>query len=36
MAHGDPSLLFDFKFPFENAFKSSLVKSDLINEMTIN
>ena len=28
-----PSLPFDFKFPFEDAFKSILIKSNLINEM---
>ena len=32
MAHDDPSLPFDFKFPFQN--KSILIKSNLINEMT--
>ena len=28
-----PSLPFYLKFPFENAFKSILIKSNLINEM---
>ena len=28
-----PSLAFDFKFPFGNAFKTILIKSNLINEM---
>ena len=32
--HHGPSLPFDFKFPFENAFKSILIKSTLINEKT--
>ena len=31
--HDGPSLPFDFKFLFENAFKSILIKSKLINEM---
>ena len=30
MDHDDP---FDLKFPFENAFKIILIKSNLINEM---
>ena len=34
MDHDGPLLPFDFKFPFENAFKSILIKSKLINEMT--
>ena len=33
MGHNGPSLPFDFKFPFENAFKIILIKSNLINEM---
>ena len=33
MDHDAPSLPFDFKFPFENGFKSVLSKSNLINEM---
>ena len=33
MACDGPSLPFDLKFPFENAFKSILIKSNLINEM---
>ena len=33
MGHNGPSLSFDFKFPFENAFKSVLIKSNGINEM---
>ena len=33
MGHDDPSLSFDLKFPFENAFKIFLIKSNLINEM---
>ena len=33
MGHDGPSLSFDFKFPFENAFKIFLIKSNLINEM---
>ena len=35
MSHDAPPVPFDFKFPFENAFKSILIKSNLINE-TIN
>ena len=31
--HDGPSLPFDFKFLFENTFKSILIKSKLINEM---
>ena len=31
--HDGPSLPFDFKFLFENAFKSILIKSKLIIEM---
>ena len=34
MGHDGPSLPFDFKFLFQN--KSVLIKSNLINEMTIN
>ena len=34
MGHDVPSLPFDFKFPFQNAFKIILIKSNLINEMT--
>ena len=30
MSHDDPSLPFDFKFPFQN--KSILIKSNLINK----
>ena len=33
MGHDVPSLPFDFKFPFQNAFKIILIKSNLINEM---
>ena len=33
MGHNGPSLPFDFKFLFENAFKIFLIKSNLINEM---
>ena len=33
MGLDDPSLPFDFKFPFENALKSILIKSNLIYEM---
>ena len=33
MSHDGPSLPFDFKLPFENAFKIILIKSNLINEM---
>ena len=33
MGCDDPSLPFGFKFPFENAFKSILIKSNLINEL---
>ena len=33
MGHNGPSLPFDFKFPFENAFKIFLIKSNLVNEM---
>ena len=33
MGHDGPSLPFDFKFPFENGFKSILSKSNLINGM---
>ena len=33
MGHDGPSLPFDFKFPFENVFKSILIKLNLINEM---
>ena len=33
MGHDDPSLPFDFKFSFENAFKIILIKSNLINKM---
>ena len=36
MGHDGPLLPFDFQFPFENAFKSTLIKSNLINEMLIN
>ena len=33
MGHDDgPALPFDFKFPFENAFKCILRKSNQINE----
>ena len=31
MGHDGPSLPLDFKFPFKNAFKSILIKSNLIN-----
>ena len=34
MSHDGSSLPFDFKFPFENACTSILIKSKLINEMT--
>ena len=34
MGLDDPSLPFDFKFPFQD--KSISIKSNLINEMTIN
>ena len=34
MGQDGPSLPIDFKFLFENAFKSILIKSKLINEMT--
>ena len=34
MSHDGSWLPFDFKFPFENAFTSILIKSKLINEMT--
>ena len=33
MSHDGPSLPFDFKLPFGNAFKIILIKSNLINEM---
>ena len=33
MGYDGPSLPFNFKFPFENALKSILIKSNLINEM---
>ena len=33
IGHDGPSRPFDFKFPFENGFKSILSKSNLINEM---
>ena len=33
MGYDGPSLPFNFKFPFQNAFKSILIKSNLINEM---
>ena len=33
MGQDGPSLPIDFKFLFENAFKSILIKSKLINEM---
>ena len=33
MGHDDQSLPFHFKFPFRNAFKSILIKSNLIIEM---
>ena len=34
MGQDGPSLPIDFKFLFENSFKSILIKSKLINEMT--
>ena len=33
MSYDGPSLPFDFKFTFENSFKSILIKSNLIDEM---
>ena len=33
MGHDGPSLPFDFNILFENAFKSILINSNLINEM---
>ena len=33
MSYDGPSLPCNFKFPFENAFESILIKSNLINEM---
>ena len=33
MSYDGPPLPSNFKFPFENAFKSILIKSNLINEM---
>ena len=33
MGHDGQLLPFDFNIPFENAFKSTLIKSNLINEM---
>ena len=35
MGHDGLSLPFNFKFPFENVFNSILIKSNLINEITI-
>ena len=35
VGHDGPSLPFNFKFPFENVFNSILIKSNLINEITI-
>ena len=36
MSYDGPPLPSNLKFPFENAFKSILIKSNLINEMMIN
>ena len=33
MSYDGPLLPSNFKFPFQNAFKSILIKSNLINEM---
>ena len=33
MSYDGPPLPSNFKFPFQNAFKSILIKSNLINEM---
>ena len=33
MSYDGPPLPSNFKFPFENAFKSILIKSNLIHEM---
>ena len=33
MSYDGPSLPFNFKISFENAFKGILIKSNLINEM---